>query len=225
MSIINNLLNSKLDNESIYLVGFRGRGIVSNLIKFVEHLFFAYSEYTHIGILIHSSQLCSDIKMENCILNNEWICFESTLSGKYNDNINNSCNKTFFGIQARNFKDIIEIYNGQEGYFCVGKLLVNSKPFNLNNNLKKYLKKKYDYNIFNLFTINIIEKHNVDKILLFFSIKPTEKRFCSDFVFAFLKDCNLIPDKFLNYHSKNISPSFLINNIIHKKFIFISKPH
>lgn len=225
MSNIENLINEKLNIEKIYLVGFKGRGIVSNLIKFLEQFFFAYSEYTHIGILIHSSQLEFFIKNENCILDNEWICFESTLSGKYNDNINNSCNKTFFGIQARKFSQIIEIYNGHEGYFCVGKLLLDNKPLNLNKNLKKYLKKKYDYNFFNLLTINIIEKNNMDKILSFFCIKPTEKRFCSDFVFTFLKDCNLIPDKFINIHSKNISPSFLINNIIHKNFIFISKPH
>jgi len=225
MDTINQILNVNF----IYVAGFRGRGVVSKTIKFVEGLFSAYADFTHVGILIHSSQLNQELRDENCIQIGEWICFESTLSGKWNDDVKNSCNKTFFGVQGRKLSELINSYNGYEGYLCIARLLIHQKPFELNINLKKHLNKKYDYNFLNLLTIHTIEKKQLslvmNNICSFFGVAPTEKMFCSEFVFKFLNDCKLIPNKYINKHPKNISPSFIITEIIQKTFIFTTRPH
>ena len=219
-------ISTKLDHRMIYLACFRGRGVVSKTIKFTESLFFAYSEFTHVGLLIHSSQLNKEIKDNGCIIDQEqWIVFESTLSGRWNDNVKNTCSKTFFGVQMRKFSELIKSYNGREGYLAIGKLLINKYPYNLNQNLKKYLNIGYDYNIFNLLSINTVDRKLIDTVLKIFCLKPTEKRFCSDFVFKVLNECGLIPDEYKKIRSKNISPSFLTTKLIFKDYVYITKPH
>lgn len=224
MSLYNHVYE-KLDYRKIYLACFRGRGVVSKTIKFTESLFFAYSEFTHVGLLIHSNQLDEEIKSKGCVYNEEWIVFESTLSGKWNDNIKNTCKKTFFGVQMRKFSELIESYSGQEGYLAVAKFLVDKNTLNLNEILKKYLGLGYDYNFFNLLTINTVDRKVINMGVKILGLTPTQKNFCSEFVFRVLKDCDMVPDKYIKVNSKNISPSFLTTKFIHKDFIFITKPH
>jgi hypothetical protein len=190
-------IESQLDDAFLYAVFFSSNDIVSKGIRLFECTFMKTHRFSHVGILVHSRHL---LKCE-CVTKKGFLVLESTMSGNLNDGVKNICNNNFFGVQLREFSDIIntKIYN----------ITVVKLPYEISKNfdriIKKFLGIGYDYNFINLLAIHVP----------LLQVK-TKRMFCSEMAACLLKFLFLIP---LSTKPKKTSPNKLFELLKDKKDI------
>jgi hypothetical protein len=194
-------INFLLDSNYMYLVFFKSSDFVSKTIQRYEKIWGIKDPFSHVGIAIHSKFL----KGCKCVDPKTFIILESTMSGPLNDGVRDICNNIFFGVQLRNFNDILKTFSYQITIF---KLNYEINKLTIKNTIKSVLGIKYDYDIFNLLTVHVP-----------INFKQGKKMFCSQLVCEILKELGLLKKEI---NSKKISPNTLMkicqdNNLICKK--------
>lgn len=189
---------NELNKNSIYLVFFSSKHLVSKCINCYERIFLRNVYFSHVGLLFHSSLLKSNLK-KICYPINEYLVLESTLGGPLNDNIYNTCDKIEFGVQLRYFRNLLERYKEIKGKIAISEI----KNIDLNifcDIIFKYINKSYDFIPTNLLTIHLpFPTFNIGGV------------FCSELVFRILKDMKMDIQTYKK--SKKVSPNNLISSL------------
>jgi len=181
--------------DLVYIVFFSSSQIISSAIKLSEKLYLDNVRFSHTGLLVYSKNFEDDIILNNCISKEGWYVLESTLSGRLNDGIRNTCGKTVFGVQIRDFDRISKQYE-TIAVRDIKSTLGNRKC--INEFIRFYGGYSYETNPINLLTVH----HNAIESFHFFGKKNV---FCSELVFLFLQ--SLHPFK---RNPKKVSPNFLL---------------
>lgn len=101
--------------QSFDLVFFRGDDFISDFIAFLEKRELIRSKssvnisndvYTHIGIIIKSDVLDDDRLDKDKVY-----IWESTMSGRLTDGVNNIDGKAYLGVQLRDFDEVMQHYD------------------------------------------------------------------------------------------------------------------
>ena len=101
--------------RSFDLVFFRGDDFVSDFIAFLEKRELIRSKssvniddsvFTHVGIIVKNDVL-NDDRLED----DKVYIWESTMSGRLSDGVNNIDNKAYLGVQLRDFDEVMKHYD------------------------------------------------------------------------------------------------------------------
>lgn len=200
------------------IICFRGNDFVSNIISNVEKRNFGNGEWTHVGIVLTRDVLKFKGK------DNKFYIWESTMSGKIGDGVNNIYNKGHFGVQIRDLDSVIE------GYLKVKKTKIgwcklinnpldkkenesnkiyNDRISNIKHIIRKFYYKnknnKYDYTL-KTFLKTLFPR--LSKIKIINKILHTDdKYFCSELVAEIYKQINIIEK---DIDPENIAPIELL---------------
>jgi hypothetical protein len=200
------------------LIFFRGGDFISDIIANVQNKSFGNGEWTHVGLV-----LTRDILKFKGKKNNIYV-WESTMSGKMGDGVNNIYNKGHFGVQIRDLDSVIE------GYLKVKKTKIGwckliNNPFDKKenesdilyqkriSNIKKIIKNfyyknknsSYDYTL-KTFLKTIFPR--LSKIKFINKILHTDnKYFCSELVAEIYKQINVLDE---TIDPENIAPIELL---------------
>ena len=198
--------NIKHELKPFDIILFRGGELVSDAISFVEKIFVGEGDWTHTGMVITTDI----IPIKNGVPGKLYV-WESTMSGKLADGINNvETGDGFFGVQIRDLEKVIDKYD-KDGDTKVAWCRLLENPLNkkddetdeeynqrvelVKENVYKFYKDHnnttYDYNCLNLLSA-VYDKMPKWKNNTFF---------CSELVTAIYQVLGLIP--------KNIDPELM----------------
>lgn len=195
-----------LDENTIYVVFFSSKDVVSTCIRKFEKIWFWKKKtlFSHVGILFHERILDVESKTKLCRPSESFLVLESTMSGPLNDNVKNTCKRVKFGVQVRKFNSLIKHYRKNKGKIAVCKLKKlnernegnegnESQKRIFNQVLKDYLSKRYDIILTNLLTVHI----PVQSIY-------SGRVFCSELVCLILQQLGVISNEI---DPKKVSPN------------------
>lgn len=181
--------------DDVYMAFFISTDTIGKLIRQFEKFFTSDKTiFTHVGLVIKSS-IVNDIVP--CFQSCKYVIYESTYSGLLNDNIKNTCDNAFLGVQFRDFDLICRAYKERHQKIAISS--IQGLPHNYKDILRRsvvtHINKSYDLTIVNLLTIHLPLP----------GIK-TNGMFCSDLVCKVLQDLGVI-EAMIN--SKKTSPNTL----------------
>jgi hypothetical protein len=207
------------------LICFRGGDFVSNIISDVEKKSFGNGDWTHVGIVMTRDVFKFKGK------DNKLYVWESTISGKFGDKVNNIYNQSQFGVQIRDLGKVIEDYLKVKGTKIGWCKLINNpldqqenesnrsyrkRVSNLKINIRQFYYRhkdaKYDYTL-KTFLKTLFPKLSkikwINKLL-----HNNDKYFCSELVAKIYQDVgvlgndidpeNVAPVELLGYSNDNI---------------------
>lgn len=181
--------------EDIYLAFFESDDIAGQIIKRFEFFFLdKRAVYTHTGIVIKSSIIKDIIP---CYSGSKYVILESTMSGKLNDGLTNTCQESYLGVQLRDFDRLLIKYKTDRKKLSVSsiKILPHDYKEIIKSFILRYINRNYDTNIVNLITMH----SSIPNI-------KTNGVFCSDLICRLLQELNVI-DK--DIRPKKVSPNTL----------------
>ncbi len=148
-----------MDPRYIQVLFFTTRGYAARVIKWYEGLFLKNVRYNHCSIAFHSSLLDPDILSRACSVGpDEFIVFESTLSGPLNDGIYTTCKDVKLGVQFRPFLPMMDAMKRSGNYVCVSNLCLAAQPRVrklLNSFIRLNWYRGYQTNLFELAGIHV----------------------------------------------------------------------
>lgn len=238
-----NYKNISTEFQPLDLILFSGTDFVSNGIKFIEKIANGQGDFSHVGLLINS-EIATDLLV---LQPNKWYVWESTFSAidgpleRFSDNVPNILTgKGKFGVQIRDFEEIVEKYPGKIAW---GRLLNNPYLHSPENTrkiiielLNKYKDSSYDYDCLDLLATvipflrkprNFFNKY-ADEFFVNWNISdpPGSWLFCSELAGLVYKELGLIGD----LDPSNITPQDFVfgdpdglKSIIQKPPIYILK--
>lgn len=184
-------LNKIEEGEPFDLVLFRGKGEpISSLICMIENYKRGDGLWSHVGMLINT-----DICKFKGGKKNRLYVLESTLSKLTDDIPDVQTGDSFFGVQIRDFREVVKKYNGN---IAIAKLIYN--PYHYLSNkiirrtfqpiLQSVIHLRYDYNCFSLLSAPFpIFRPIRDKF-----ISRDKSLFCSELVAIIYKKMGILKD-------------------------------
>lgn len=238
-----NYKNISKEFQPLDLILFSGTDFVSNGIKFIEKIVNGQGDFSHVGLLINA-EIATDLLV---LKPNKWYVWESTFSAidgpleKFSDNVPNILTgKGKFGVQIRDFEEIVEKYPGKIAW---GRLLNNPYLHSPEDTrkiilelLNKYKDSTYDYDCLDLLATvvpflrkprNFFNKY-ADEFFVNWNISesPGSWLFCSELAGLVYQSLGLIGD----LDPSNITPQDFVfgdpdglKSIIEKPPIYIIK--
>lgn len=200
-----------LSKNKIYIILFSSNDPISSTITCFESFCLRHKcIFSHSGILFHSEILLPEFKFSICNPEDSFLVIESTLSGRLNDDVYNTCGKVKFGVQIRLLNELIESYSTKNGT-KIAVAEIEEKIADLSskftNILQKYITRKYEYLITNLLIIHLP-----------ISSIESESVFCSELVYRILKELRINIRK---KHPKKVSPNSLLKYLKLKELVYI----
>jgi uncharacterized protein (DUF1919 family) len=199
-----------INRDKLYIILFSSTDIISSSIKLFESCFLKRKcIFSHVGILFHSKLLLPEFKFSVCNPDN-FIVIESTLSGKLNDDVYDTCGRIKFGVQMRSLTDLIESYSNKEGTkMAIAEIIdkIENLPYKFSEILNKYITKKYERCITNLITIHLPIPSIANK-----------KVFCSELVYRILRDLGVHIQK---KNPKKVSPNSLLDYVTIREVVYL----
>lgn len=202
-----------LDENTIYVVFFSSKDVISTCIRNFERFWFWKKRtiFSHVGLLFHENLLDTNSKQKLCKPTRNFLVLESTLSGPLTDNVKNTCQCVKFGVQVRKFVDLIKSYRENRGKIAVCKLKnlkidgeMQKRIFN--QALKNYLDKGYEIVLTNLLTVHI----PIQSIY-------SGRVFCSELVCLILQQLGVISKEM---DPKKVSPNSVFNITVLSEPVF-----
>lgn len=192
-----------LNKSKLYVIFFSSSDFVSKTIRWFDSCWLSRPcAFSHSGILFHKQFLSLKLYNYLCQPNDEFLVIESTLSGRLNDCVYNTCKQSYFGVQIRSLTELLNSYKNQiNGSIAVCEIDIPNTPNTFecfSSILQKYLQKKYERKLPNLFLVH----------MPIFPAFKSNTFFCSELVYRILKDLKV---KIQKRSAKKVSPNSLIN--------------
>lgn len=141
------------------LILFKGDELISDTIRFLEksRLGKGAGEFSHVGMIITSEVLDHPKIQENRLY-----IWESTMSGQLGEGVKNVDNRSFLGVQLRDFEEVVRKYDESPNTAVAWAALTDNPCANksmdelmelkakFNTIFRKYNGKPYDANLFSL---------------------------------------------------------------------------
>lgn len=194
-------LTNELRKDRLYVIFFSSPTTVSRCIRWYERVFIKNAIWSHVGILFHSSVIThvTPLICPGKMKSGKFLVLESTMGGPLNDNVYSTCGKMEFGVQVRDFDELLISYGKDGGNIAVSRVTtINDDMWGMEFNkcLQRYLGARYELIIPNLLTIHLP------------FIRPIRSKgmFCSEVVACILNDIL----KLSSIKTKKVSPNKLL---------------
>jgi hypothetical protein len=212
------------------LILFRGADFISDSIRKLQKIASTKGEFSHVGIVVNTDILPN---IKNAVPG-KWYIWESTMSGKLNDGINDvETGEAFFGTQIRSLDEIIEKYSKNPKTKISFAQLSNNpilKKQNESEELYQYRLSILKRNIQDVYNQYNHRRYDANLINLLSTILPfcrwlrncrrNESFFCSELVAIIYKKIDILP-WYIN--EEDITPETFIQPKISVNSILVSK--
>jgi hypothetical protein len=214
----------KSNIKPLDLVFFKGGDAVSNFIRYMTKKDYDKSDnksenkihnikpdaFSHIGMIVTSDILDEvtvglNLKLEKGKL----YVFESTMSGTLTDGVKNLEGESFFGVQIRDFDQVMSSYDKDKNTaIAIGHLNQSIdydtiKPI-FTSLFNKYNGTMYDANFYSLFsTLNMCSCIRSRRDEAEYLLRSTQWLFCSELIATIYRELQLIPE---SVNPKNVVP-------------------
>ena len=196
-----------MDPRYIQVLFFTTRGYAARVIKWYEGLFLKNVRYNHCSIAFHSSLLEPDNLSRACSVGpDEFIVFESTLSGPLNDGIYTTCKDVKLGVQFRPFLPMMDVLKRSDSYVCVSNLCLAVQPRVrklLNSFIRLNWYRGYQTNLLELASIHVRRRRRRRRQRLWLSGRTCCSQFVTEFA-SFMLCGTVVVDP------KTVSPNTVI---------------
>lgn len=205
----------KDDLESFDLVMFAGPDFISDYIRYMQNKclkkestagYKVYpGEYSHVGMIVKS-----DILEDENVKPGEVYLWESTMSGRLSDGVPNVQNKSYLGVQLRDFSKVVVGYDKPiETKIAVCKLKPEFRPEitpELKQEFTQYFQRvngtRYDINPISLWSNAWLKLRKIREITEDF-FGTEDFLFCSELVASVYTHFNILPKEI---NPKNVVP-------------------